>query len=1180
MDKNAIKKYAVWARRELISRVSQKALQYGITDTEIVPAYATSINGVVLSTEEMQQRKALIDKINEDGKGYAQVMEEVAYTWFNRFIALRFMEVNGYLPSHVRVFTDVENNFKPQILTEAIHLELDGLDIEKVYTLKDANDNDGLFKYLIITQCNALSSVLPQMFQQIADYTELLFPDNLLREGSAIEQMIAMIPEDDWKDAVQIIGWLYQFYNIEPKAEVFAKNGKISKEEIPAATQLFTPDWIVRYMVENSLGRLWVEGHPNEELKSEWKYYLDEAEQEPDVQVQLEKIRKEYADITPENIKCIDPCSGSGHILAYMFDVLMQIYDAYGYTTQEAVRSIVENNIYGLDIDERAAQLAYFSVMMKARQYDRRFLTRKDEDGNPNVPQPRVYEIMESNGLNRAAIKHFVGDDKELKKAMDTLVTEMHDAKEYGSILNITQVNFEALYRRFDEVLSDISIFNITIERDLLPFVKIAEAMAQKYNVVVTNPPYMALTSLDAKVNEYVRTRFNDSKTDLYSVFIERCKEMLKPKGFQSMITMHAWMFLSSFEKLRQKLQHSVTTVNMAHLGARAFEEISGEIVQTTAFVFRNIFIDSYFGCYCRLTEPVTQDDKEKMFLAKENRHLAKSSQFSAITGNPIAYWASEKARNAYENDNLDVVAQPRHGLATSDNNRFLKLWHEVDINKTSTQVRCDYSKKWFPMSKGGSYRKWYGNLEWLINYENDGKEIKDFAISIYKCSSRTIQNTQFYFKEGLTWSALASGGFSVRWQEKGSLFGSGGYCAFTNDSVRNYILALMNSKATGAFIQFVSPTLNYEVGHIKSIPAVIDAVKHDEVDCLVEENISISKTDWDAFETSWDFTEHPLVRISHDLWDATAVGASMHYYYGSHPKVSCPLELCYMLWQGECNERFTNLKANEEELNRIFIDIYGLQDELTPEINDDDVTVRKADLKRDIKSLISYAVGCMFGRYSLDVTGLAYAGGEWDDAKYTTFKADKDSIIPICDDEYFADDIVGRFIRFIDVVYGKDSLNDNLKFIADALGGSGQPKDVIRRYFLNDFYADHLKTYQKRPIYWLFDSGKKNGFKALVYMHRYQPDTIARMRTDYVHEHQARYRTAIADLEQRIAAAPTAERVKLSKRLNNLHEQAAEIQVYEEKIHHLADQYISIDLDDGVKVNYAKFQDVLAKIK
>ena len=1181
MDKNAIKKYAVWARTELIDRVRQKALQYGITEKQSEPASATSINGVVLSKEEMSQRKALLEKISN--YGYKNAMEEVAYTWFNRFSALRFMEVNGYLPSRVRVFTDENNQFKPQIITEAINLELDGLNMEKVYALKDANDDEGLFKYLIIVQCNALSPIMPVMFQRIDDYTELLFPDNLLRDGSAVQRMIEWIPEEDWKDAVQIIGWLYQFYNIEPKAEVFAKNGKISKEEIPAATQLFTPDWIVRYMVENSLGRLWVEGHPNDDLKSEWKYYLEEAEQEPEVQVQLEKIRREYAGITPETIKCIDPCSGSGHILAYMFDVLMQIYEAYGYTTREAVRSIVENNIYGLDIDERAAQLAYFSVMMKARQYDRRFLTRKDEDGNPDVPQPHVYEIQESNGLDRTAIEHFVGGDKELKKAMDTLVSEMHDAKEYGSILNITQVDFEALYRRFYEVLSDISIFNITIERDLLPFVKIAEALAQKYDVVVTNPPYMAVSVGSGSLNQYVKDNYPDSKTDLFAVFIEKCNQMLKSNGIQSMITMHSWMFLASFEKLRAKMAF-VDAINMIHLGARAFEEIGGEVVQTVSFVLRKSNITNYAGVYCRLLSPTSQEGKESMYLAKENRYVSTQSDFEKIPGAPVAYWVGANVFKAFsELPSVSSIGEAKAGMTTGDNERFLRLWQEVSFDKIglymeNSAVALASQKKWFPYNKGGGFRKWYGLNEYVVLWENDGFQIKNATKQGRKIAS--VRSERLYFRKSITWATLTSSMISARWSEVGHLFDDKGSSAFIPEKYYCFVLALINSCVGDYFLHILNPTMSFQSGNIGALPIGFTPKYESEINTISTENHQYCKDDWDSFETSWDFTEHPLVRVSRDLWDATAIGASMHYYYGCHPKVSCPLELCYMLWQGECNERFKNLKANEEELNRIFIDIYGLQDELTPEVNDDDVTVRKADLKRDIKSLISYAVGCMFGRYSLDVPGLAYAGGEWDDSKYTTFKADKDSIIPICDDEYFADDIVGRFIRFIEVVYGKDSLNDNLKFIADALGGSGQPKDVIRKYFMDEFYADHLKTYQKRPIYWLFDSGKKGGFRALVYMHRYQPDTIARMRTDYVHEQQSRYRTAIADLEQRIASASTSEQVKLNKRLKTLQEQEQEIQSYEEKIHHLADQYISIDLDDGVKVNYEKFQDVLAKIK
>ena len=558
MDKNAIKKYAVWARTELIERVTQKAQQYEISAD--ADPQADAVHGKLLSKDEKDQRAKLISKVKE--KGYEQVMEEVAYTWFNRFSALRFMEVNNYLPSRIRVFTDAEGNFKPEILTEAIHLELDGLDMEKVYALKDANDSEVLFKYLIITQCNALSGVLPGMFQKIADYTELLFPDNLLREGSVVEQMVTKIPEEDWKDQVQIIGWLYQYYNTEPKDKVFAdlkNNKKITKDKIPAATQLFTPDWIVRYMVENSLGRLWVEGHPNDELKSNWKYYLDEADQEPEAQEQLEAIHREYSALKPEDILVIDPCMGSGHIICYMFDVLMQIYETYGYTARDAASSIVQNNIYGLDIDDRAAQLAYFSVMMKARQYDRRFLSRGI--------QPHVYAIMESNRFDPHIIDFFTDGRKELKSAMNSLISDLHDAKEYGSILDVKPVDFPALYARFDEIRNgNPNLYTYQILDKLLPFVQMTEVMARKYHAVVTNPPYMGSSGMSGKLSEFIKKHYSDSKSDLFAVFIERCGQMVKKDYYQAMITQHAWMFLSSFEKLRKKILQK-TTINMAHLG-------------------------------------------------------------------------------------------------------------------------------------------------------------------------------------------------------------------------------------------------------------------------------------------------------------------------------------------------------------------------------------------------------------------------------------------------------------------------------------------------------------------------------------------------------------------------------------------------------------------------------------
>lgn len=1158
MNKNAIKKFATEARRELISRVSQRALKYGISDKEVGNPNDDSVGGHLLSSTEKKQRAALIEQIKE--KGYEQVMEDVAYTWFNRFSALRFMEVNGYLPTKVRVFTDENNAFKPQILTEAIHMELDGLDMEKVYVYKEANDNDELYKYLLITQCNALNNVLPGMFQKIADYTELLFPDNLLREGSVVHQMIELIDEDDWKDAVQIIGWLYQYYNSEKKDDVFAalkKNVKITKENIPAATQLFTPDWIVRYMVENSLGRLWVEGHPNDkvkfivdereggqgrELKSQWKYYLEEAEQEPDVQVQLASIREEYKALKPEDILCIDPCSGSGHILAYMFDVLVQIYESYGYTTRESVASIVENNIYGLDIDDRAAQLAYFAVMMKARQYDRRFFSRGI--------QPRVYAIAESNHVDSFTLDYFCNGDAKLTAAMKTIIKELHDAKEYGSILTVTPQDWSALYARFDEVRDDISLSKESVLNNLLPLVQVAEALSQKYDVVVTNPPYMGSSGMSAKLSDYVKKNYPDSKADLFAVFIEKCGQMPKKNGYQAMITQHAWMFLLSFEKLRNKILNR-DIINMVHLGARAFEEIGGEVVQTTSFVIRKSHIKDYNGKYCRLIEPTTQKGKEEMFLSGENRYETDQSNFSKIPGSPVAYWVGEKTLSAYSNAALDGYMECKSGIMTGSD-EYIRMWFEPVISQIKFDCQSKYDMgdaKWFPLNSGGDFRKWYGNNTKIVNLWNDGAEIKA-NVKNYR-----LRDPAYYFRRGITWGRITSSQIAFREVVDGSLFGDAGPIGFIEDK-RHYVLGFLCSTVVTSLLQITNPTLNFQVHDIMALPLIESPNEENNIEKIVGENITSSQNDWDSFETSWDFKRHPLLRKVQTIAEA------------------------FEQWQTECDDRFNQLKANEEELNRIFIDIYGLQDELTPEVEDKDVTVRKADLERDIKSFISYAVGCMFGRYSLDVDGLAYAGGDWDASKYTTFEPDKDNIIPICDDEYFQDDIVGRFVRFVEVVYGKETLDENLKFIADALGGKGQPKGVILNYFINDFYADHCKMYQKRPLYWLFDSGKKNGFKALIYMHRYQPDSIARIRTDYVHEQQARYRTAIADLENRIANASTSERVKLNKQLKTLNDQATEIHAYEEKIHHLADQMISIDLDDGVKKNYEIFKDVLAKIK
>ena len=1169
MDKNAIKKFAVWARTELIARVSLKGVEYGITEDKIEDANADSVGGKVLTADEKKQRQALIAEIND--KGYKQVMEEVAYTWFNRFSALRFMEVNGYIPSHVRVFTDEENNFKPQIITEAIHLDLDGLGMERVYELKDAEKTEELYKYLLIVQCNALNKILPGMFQKIADYTELLLPDNLLREGSVIQQMIELIPEDDWKDAVQIIGWLYEAYNTEKNELVYDGNmskSRISKDLLPAATTIFTPDWSVRYMVENSLGRLWLEGHPDvkeqllptEEEQSafvagnrtpedtKWHYYLEEAEQEPEVQVQLSEIRKEYAALTPDQLKVIDPCSGSGHILVYMFDVLMKIYESYGYTTREAVASIVENNLYGLDIDDRAAQLAYFAVMMKARQYDRRFFNRGI--------QPHVYAIVESNYVDKFAMDYFCNGDMKLTAAMDTIISELHDAKEYGSILTVTPQDWSALYDRFAEITEDINMFRETALRELLPLVQVAEALSQKYDAVVTNPPYLGNARFSPLLDKYVKDNYADVKTDLSMVMFKKMlSKNIKKDGFIAFITTSSWMFLSSFEKLRTFMFEYSSIESIVDFGTELFEGKVGHN-PIVAWVNRKSHIAHGITgirlvdyCYSR------RNEKEKEFFNEKNHHYSDQTNFSKIPGSPVAYWVSERTIDSFQKGILADIADTKQGFATGNNNHFLKFWQEVawntvGLNCDSRETAKESLKKWFPTNKGGSYRRWYGNNIYLANWENDGQEMRAFSGSV-------IRNPQYYFKQGITWSSLSSGGLSMRFSPKGFIFESkGSMCYFKNDCNLFYILALMNTKVVDSMLKILAPTLDYHEGPMSKVPVVIDLEQKDLIDERAKECIDICKLDWDSFETSWDFKHHPLLRKVPTIAEA------------------------FDQWQAECDSRFNQLKANEEELNLIFIDIYGLQEELTPEVEDKDVTVRKADLSRDIRSFISYAVGCMFGRYSLDVDGLAYAGGEWDTSRYASFAVDKDNIIPICDDEYFEDDIVGLFVEFVKNVYGANTLDENLKFIADALGGKGQPKDVIRNYFLNDFYSDHCKVYQKRPIYWLFDSGKKNGFKALIYMHRYQPDTIARIRTDYVHEQQARYRTAIADLEQRIANASTGERVKLNKKLTTLQAQGTEIRTYEEKIHHLADQMISINLDDGVKKNYAIFQDVLAKIK
>ena len=1192
MNKTAIKNYAIWARVQLIESAKQRAYEYEITENGENNPNLETIGGRLLSKTEKEQRQQLINQIRQ--KGYTQVMEEAAYTWFNRFIALRFMEVNGYLPSKVRVFTDENNAFKPEILKEAMSIELEGLDRSLVLDLLDKQDNETLYKTLLIAQCNALNTPLPYMFERISNWTELLFPANLLRQDSVIGTMISSIPEEDWHDQVQIIGWLYQYYNSEPFQLLYdgeKATAKINKEELPAATQLFTPDWIVRYMVENSLGRLWVEGHPDETLQSTWKYYLPEAEQEPQVQARLAAIHKEYANIKPEDIRCIDPCMGSGHILCYLFDVLVQIYEAYGYSTREAAQSIVENNLYGLDIDDRAAQLAYFAVMMKARQYDRRFFARGI--------QPHVMAIQESNTLE--AFDHLQAQlslDTLCLETANQLIRTFRDAKEYGSILDVEISGLDTadrLMKQIRAINGDFELMEWIAEaEELLPLlVKQAAVMQQKYDVVVTNPPYLNANRMSGELIRYIKQHYPESKQDLFTVMYQASNELfVKKGGYISFITPTTWMHSEKFKKIRELIIDRNQISTLVDCGTELFDGKVGHLY-ISAFITRHIapyakgqYVNVSPFCYSK------RDDKEPQFFEKVNRGFFDQRKLALLPDKPLAYDMSQEIFTYFENGVfLENAGNSRQGLTTSDNNRFVRLWHEVvfqDISFSCQSTRDTVGNvRWYPFLKGGAFQRWFQRFETVVNYVDDGQAIKESVMEKYTYLNNpgfVVKNTEWYFREGITWNDVAGERFNARYMPAGYIFADASPSFFPSRGNVWYYLAYFNSIVFQRFADVICQGLHYSTGQIPKIPIASNVPT--DIQAAIEK----------IAQCNYTLVEHEMNRIE------TQIGFARESIIDISISSGCRLiEQAFLRHSTEMSQSFDSLKENEEELNRIFIDIYGLQDELTPEVEDKDVTVRRADLGRDIRSFISYAVGCMFGRYSLCVPGLLYAGGTWNDeairqqiwdgfgkhfashdpmGDYEALMPDRDGILSICDDEYFGDDIVGRFVQFVETVFGKDTLEENLRFIAKALGGNGTPRQVIRSYFLNDFYADHLKIYQKRPIYWLFSSGKKNGFKCLIYMHRYQPDLLARIRTDYVHEQQERYRTQLTMLEDSLQTAGASERVKLNKQITKIKDQALELQKYEEKIHHLADQMIPIDLDDGVKVNYAKFQDVLEKIK
>lgn len=842
MNKSDLKNFAINARLALLQRVADRAALYGIDEEKcqsraIVPSSAFHmLDGSVLSAQEVGQRNALIARISKIG--YRQTMEEAAYTWFNRLIAIRYMQQHSLLPVSMRVLPEAPGAL-PQILREAQDVSLPGVEPDQVLAMLDANRTDALYRYLLIALCNALGGWLPGMFQQITSVAELLFPAALLKADSVLGEM-ARLDDDCWNE-IQVIGWLYQYYNTQLKDETFEllkKNIKITKERIGAATQLFTPEWIVRYMVENSLGRLWLEGHPNETLRMKWRYYMDEAPQEPAVAARLAQLRAPYAALQPDQLTVLDPCMGSGHILVYAFDVLMDIYRSVGYTDRDAVQSIVQNNLYGLDIDDRAAQLAYFAVMMKACEYDRRFLRRG--------VQPHVCAIAESAPL--AELSPF-GAEKALAQ---TLLDTFRDAKEYGSILHVP-LSLADIRRLADRTAALQSgqhdtllamADNAQAAAAIQPLLAQAQILARQYDAVITNPPYMGASGMGARLSEYVKTNYPDSKSDLFAVFIERCGDLLDEKGYQAMITQHAWMFLSSFERLRAKLQKE-EMINMAHLGPRAFEEIGGEVVQTTAFVLQKHHLQSYKGSYARLIEPTTQDGKEAMFLAETNRYTAQQDNFSKIPGAPVAYWVSEKTLNCFINRTIehDFSAIVK-GIFTGDNARFLRIWNEVEFSL--------FGKKWKPYSKGGNFRRWYGNLEYVINWDNNGYELSHFDKS-------GLGAAQYFGSKTIVWTKLTSYKTGFRLNDCSVYFDDASPALVQKqNNVMEYYLAFLNSIIATELLFILSPTLNFQCGEIRKLPIIIE--RSDVVNRLATENIQFSKTDWDSFETSWDFKKHPLV--------------------------------------------------------------------------------------------------------------------------------------------------------------------------------------------------------------------------------------------------------------------------------------------------------------------------------
>ena len=1208
MNKTSLKLFAIEARNELMEKMRTRLDILGITKNGIEKAKVVGreveINGSLYPKESYN---SLVRKYKQIG--YEELVEESAYTWFNRLTALAFMEANEYIEEKMIFNNGLKN--EPGIIDNYYDFEFfKNLDSElqkELHDLRDentANSIEKLYSILVEEKCEELSAIMPFMFKKKGTYSDILFPTGLLLENS----LLVRIREEIGKEApIELIGWLYQFYNSEKKDEIFAKKEKIAKENVPAVTQLFTPDWIVKYMVENSLGKLALESTGiNENLKNNWKYYIES------------ELDKNSEKIKIEDVKILDPAMGSGHILVYAFDLLFEIYENLGWSTKDSVLSILKNNLYGLEIDERAGQLASFALMMKAREkFSRLFSVLKREE----TFKLNTLIIEESNKLSEK-IRNKVKDNN--LNNLSKIIEDFKDAKEYGSILKLETIDREILEKEFNLLKESLNnneqgtlIFNedeldINIEEDLeLIESLIAQygSLTNKYEAVVTNPPYMGGKGFSTKLKAYVEKNYKDSKSDLFAVFIERCNEFTKKNCYTSMITMQSWMFLSSFENLRKNIIEKTEIKSLNHLGARAFSEIGGEVVSTVAWVSKNKSPEKD-GTYLRLVDYNNADLKEEEFFNKANYFQAKQKDFEKIPGSPIAYWVSDKVREIFEkNRKLGEVGEAKQGLATADNNRFLRLWNEVNCNKigynmSNSKEALESKKKWFPYNKGGEFRKWYGNQEYLVNWENDGYEIKNFYDEKGKLRSRP-QNTEYYFKESISWTDITSSGNSFRYYPKGFLYDVTGMSYFINESKQKNLLGVLNNKLIYTITKILNPTLHLQIGDLVKVPYFI--IKNEKFNNLVQQNISISKEEWDSRETSWDFERLSLVD-GKDL-------KSAYENYCSH-------------WR----DNFVQLHKNEEELNRLFIEIYDLQDEMDEKVSFDDITILKKEAKiveidnskarefsseserylydrgvslefnKDelVKQFLSYAIGCIMGRYSTNKPGLIMANSddvlELSSNKFsvkdtngdirqevkTEFLPDEFGILPITAEKDFSNDIVERVKEFVKFVYGEESLKDNLNFIAEALGNKDNknPEEIIRTYFIKDFYADHLQRYQKRPIYWLTNSGKKNALSCLFYIHRYEALTIARVRADYLIPYQEMLDNKRKFIERQLSDENISanDKKKVEKELKDLDILLKELREYANEVKHIAEQKIVLDLDDGVNVNYEKLEAILKK--